>query len=170
MNEFAPHAAMNTSDTDPTDNASDAASYEDGDLTDMLSELRVLLPTAQFLTAFLITVPFSSGFSSIVSSDKDIFLALFLLALTSLVLLSAPAVQHRLMRPLVSRARFKRFATRQVVMGSCLLAAALVLATQLVLSTVLGHGTANVAASFVALLIVALWIVVPKAMRTRGHF
>lgn len=30
---------------------------DDGDLTDMLGELRVLLPSAQLLSAFLITVP-----------------------------------------------------------------------------------------------------------------
>ncbi len=135
----------------------------------MLSELRVVLPTAQLLTAFLITVPFSSGFSSIVASDKDVFLALFLLSLTSLVLLGAPAVQHRMMRPLVSRARFKKFATRQIVVGSWLLAMALVLATQLVLATVLGHLVANVAAGFVAMLIVVLWVVMPKLLRARGH-
>lgn len=32
---------------------------DDGDFTDMLGELRVLLPTSQLLTAFLITVPFN---------------------------------------------------------------------------------------------------------------
>lgn len=35
---------------------------DDGDLTDMLGELRVLLPTAQLLSAFLIAVPFAPGF------------------------------------------------------------------------------------------------------------
>lgn len=32
---------------------------DDGDFTDMLGALRVLLPTSQLLTAFLITVPFN---------------------------------------------------------------------------------------------------------------
>ena len=35
------------------------ADEDDGDLSDLLSELRVLLPSAQLLSAFLITVPFN---------------------------------------------------------------------------------------------------------------
>ena len=60
----------------------------------MLGELRVLLPSAQLLSAFLITVPFNSGFANIVASEKTVFLATFTLSILSLVLLSAPAVQH----------------------------------------------------------------------------
>lgn len=78
---------------------------QDGDLSDMLSELHFLLPGAQLLTAFLITVPFSTGFSKIKQTERRIFLATFICSITSLVLLSAPAVQHRLMRPLLDRER-----------------------------------------------------------------
>src|SRR5687768_12522932 len=106
---------------------------DDGDLTDMLGELRVLLPTAQLLSAFLTTVPFTSGFGAIVTSAKHVLLATFLLSIASLILLSAPAVQHRLVRPLINRAGFKRLATGQIVVGATTLALALVLVTQLVL-------------------------------------
>lgn len=142
---------------------------EDGDLTDMLSELRVLLPTAQLLSAFLITVPFASGFAAIVSAEKGVFLATFLLSVASLVLLSAPAVQHRVIRPLVNRTCFKALATRQIVLGSATLAMALVLATQLVLSAVLGHVVGNVAAGLIAGLIVLLWWLLPKHWRASGR-
>src|SRR5215203_1583473 len=84
----------------------------DGDLSDMLSELRILLPGAQMLTAFLIILPFNGGARQIIQGESQAFLATFFFALTSLVLLSAPAIQHRLMRPLISRERFKRLATR----------------------------------------------------------
>jgi hypothetical protein len=142
---------------------------DDGDLTDMLGELRVLLPSAQLLSAFLITVPFSSGFAAAVTAEKDVFLATFMLSVTSLVLLSAPAVQHRLIRPLVDRARFKRLATRQIVFGSISLSLALILVTQLVLSAVLGHTVGNIAALSVAVLIMLLWWALPKSMRAKGQ-
>lgn len=142
---------------------------DDGDLTDMLGELRVLLPTAQLLSAFLITVPFASGFSAVVTAEKGVFLATFVLSVASLVLLSAPAVQHRLIRPLKDRVHFKRLATRQIVAGAATLALALVLATQLVLSAVLGHMVGNVAAGLFAVLILLLWWVLPKVWRARGH-
>lgn len=142
---------------------------DDGDLTDMLGELRVLLPTAQLLSAFLITVPFSSGFATVIPSEKHVFLATFVFSIMSLILLSGPAVQHRLARPLTNRARFKRLATRQIVLGSATLALALVLATQLVLSAVLGHTVGNAVSGLIAALIVILWWICPKIWKASGR-
>ncbi|MFC4160671.1 DUF6328 family protein [Chitinimonas lacunae] len=140
---------------------------EDGDLTDMLGELRILLPTAQLLSAFLITVPFAPGFANIVQTEKQVFFATFLLAVASLVMFCGPAVQHRLMRPLQQRERFKTFASRQMLVGATLLGTALVLATQLVLSEALGRTIGNVAAVIIAVLIVSIWLVVPCIWKSR---
>lgn len=145
-----------------------AAQQDGGDLTDLLGELRVLLPTAQLLSAFLTTVPFTQGFSGIVSIEKYVFLATFILSVSSLVLLSAPAVQHRLMRPLPNREAFKHLATRLILAGSITLAAALVLVTQLILSEVLGKRIGLVVATFMAILIVGVWVVLPKWWRKSG--
>lgn len=134
---------------------------DDGDLTDMLGELRVLLPTAQLLSAFLIAVPFAPGFKSIVQAEKNVFLATFMLSVAALVLFTAPAVQHRLMRHLRRRADFKARASRQMLVGAALLAIALVLATQFVLSEVLGHTVGNVAAAVIGTLIGLMWLLVP---------
>lgn len=134
---------------------------DDGDLTDMLGELRVLLPTAQLLSAFLIAVPFAPGFKSIVQAEKNVFLATFMLSVAALVLFTAPAVQHRLMRPLRRRADFKARASRQMLVGAALLAIALVLATQFVLSEVLGHTVGNDAAAVIGTLIGLMWLLVP---------
>ncbi|QNM96596.1 DUF6328 family protein [Chitinimonas koreensis] len=140
---------------------------EDGDLADLLGELRVLLPTAQLLSAFLISVPFMPGFARIVQAEKQVFLATFVLAVASLVLFSAPAVQHRLMRPLRRRESFKTLASRQMLVGACMLGTALVLATQLVLSEVLGHAVGNIAATVIAVLILTMWVVVPSIWKSR---
>ena len=134
---------------------------DDGDLTDMLGELRVLLPTAQLLSAFLIAVPFAPGFRSIVQAEKNVFLATFMLSVAALVLFTAPAVQHRLMRPLRQRANFKARTSRQMLVGAASLAIALVLATQFVLSEVLGHVVGNIAAAFIGALIGVMWLLVP---------
>ncbi len=140
---------------------------DDGDLTDMLGELRVLLPTAQLLSAFLIAVPFAPGFRSIVQAEKNVFLATFMLSVAALVLFTAPAVQHRLMRPLRQRANFKARASRQMLVGAALLAIALVLATQFVLSEVLGHMVGNIAAACIGALIGAMWLLVPLTWNRR---
>lgn len=141
---------------------------DDGDLTDMLGELRVLLPTAQLLSAFLITVPFSPGFSVIAYTEKWVFLATFVLAVVSLVLLSAPAVQHRLIRPLLDRPRFKTLASRQILVGAVALACALVSGAQLVLSTIFGHVIGSLAAALVAAVIFTLWWWLPRQWKHSG--
>jgi hypothetical protein len=141
---------------------------EDGDFSDMLSEMRILLPGAQMLSAFLIVLPFNGGFRQIVQSEKYVFLATFFFALSSLILLSAPAVQHRIMRPLKDRERFKCFATRQIVAGAFALGIALVLGTNLVISEVFGHRIGLVAAGTMGTIVVLTWWLLPFWIR-RSH-
>lgn len=63
-------------DTGPP--AEPVGAHDDGDLTEILNELRILLPGAQLLTAFLITLPFNSGFRQIVTAEKWVFMATFI--------------------------------------------------------------------------------------------
>lgn len=138
---------------------------DEGDFSDMLSEMRILLPGAQMLSAFLIILPFNTGFAHIDHTEKLLFLATFFLALTSLVLLSAPAIQHRVMRPLKDRARFKRVATKQIVAGSFALAIALVLGTDLVISEVFGGTVGVIMAGIIAALIAVVWWWMPVYLK-----
>lgn len=141
----------------------------DADLSDMLQEIRVLLQGAQVLSAFLIVIPFNSGFASVDLSERWIYTATFLCSVTSLVLLSAPAAQHRLERPLQDRERFKASSTRAIVMGVAALSCALVLATLLVLSEVLGRPLALVIAAMIAGLIGLMWWIVPLRRARHGR-
>ncbi|MYN26354.1 DUF6328 family protein [Duganella levis] len=140
---------------------------DDGDFSDMLSEMRILLPGAQMLSAFLIILPFNGGFAQIVHLEKLLFLATFLFALASLVLLSAPAIQHRLLRPLKDRVRFKRIASRQIVAGAFALAIALVLGTDLVISEVFGATIGLLVAALMGLLILVAWWLMPVYLRRK---
>ncbi|MYM75486.1 hypothetical protein GTP55_10370 [Duganella sp. FT109W] len=149
------------------DNDTQSDERDDGDFSDMLSEMRILLPGAQMLSAFLIILPFNGGFAKIVHLEKLLFLATFLFALASLVLLSAPAIQHRLLRPLKDRARFKRIATRQIVAGAFALAIALVLGTDLVMSEVFGATVGLAVAAVMGLLIVCAWWLMPVYLKRR---
>lgn len=135
--------------------------HDPGDFSDMHEEIRILLPAAQVLTAFLVILPFNSGFAEVRRSVKWVFLATFICSLSSLVLLSAPAAHHRLEHPLVNRKRFKAFSTRIIIAGLVMLSIALVLATELVISMVFGHVTGIVVAVFVGLLIGVVWWLLP---------
>jgi hypothetical protein len=144
--------------------------HDDGDFSDMLSEQRILLPGAQMLTAFLIILPFNGGFQHIVHIEKLVFLATFICALVSLLLLSAPAIQHRLIRPLVDRAAFKHIASKFIVAGAVALAFAFTLATNLVISEVFGAVAGGVASGLIALVILVLWWMLPMYLQRASRF
>jgi O-antigen/teichoic acid export membrane protein len=129
--------------------------------------LRVLLLGAQLLTTFLMTLPFSSGFRQIVQSEKWVYLATFFCAVISLILFTAPAVQHRAIRPLLNRPGFKKLASRQMLMGAAALSCALVLGVELVTAEVFGHLLGVALSILTAVLIGLLWWVWPQSMKKR---
>ncbi|MFK3741333.1 DUF6328 family protein [Herbaspirillum sp. SJZ107] len=142
-----------------------AGDHDEADMTEMLNELRVLLPGAQLLTGFLITLPFNSGFKEIVQSEKWMFIAAFLCSLSSLILFTAPAVQHRMLRPLIDRIHFKDVASRQMLAGAAFLSLALVLCANLVTAEVLGHPLGGAVAALVTSLILVIWWIYPLWLR-----
>jgi hypothetical protein len=138
---------------------------EAGNLSDMLQELRVLLQGAQVLTGFLIILPFYQGFPALSSAQHAVYLATFCCALASLIIFSAPAAQHRLQWPLHDRAKFKEFSTRMIVFGMIPLSLALILATNLVVTQVLGESYGLIAAALIAIVIAGLWWLFPYVER-----
>ena len=160
----------NTPSPLPADTDTPLEPHDDGDFSDMLSEQRILLPGAQMLTAFLIILPFNGGFRQIVHMEKLVFLATFICSLTSLLLLSAPAIQHRLIRPLVDRVAFKHIASKFIVAGAVALAFAFILATNLVISEVFGTVAGCTASGLIALLILVLWWLLPMYLQRAARF
>jgi hypothetical protein len=135
----------------------------DESLSDMLNEMRVLLPGAQTLTAFLIIVPFNSSFQDLGRSDRLVYVITFLCSLIALLLFAAPAAHHRLERPLIDRAGFKDFATRFILAGLFFLSVALVLATELVIAQVWTQNSISWGvAGLVALLVLTVWWLLPR--------
>jgi hypothetical protein len=139
----------------------------DEDLTDLLNEIRLLLPGTLLLVAFLIALPFNSGYTRVSQFDNAVYVAMFLCALLSLLLFAAPAAQHRLMSPLRDRAAFKRSVNRQVVIGLMPLSAAITLGTYFVISAVVSALAAAIVAGIVGFTIAMLWWVIPLNKRQR---
>lgn len=148
------------------DDAAADNDHGDGDLGDLLQELRVLPPGVQMLTAFLIILPFSQGFAEIQQTEQWVYLATFVCSVSSLVLFIAPAAQHRLERPLRDRDRFKRDATRLIVIGMVPLSFALILATELVVTEVVGTVPGLAVAAMVTVLIGIIWWLIPLRHRS----
>jgi hypothetical protein len=140
--------------------AGQGGSRPDGDLSDLLSELRILLPGSQTLVAFLIILPFNNRFSEIQDNEKWVYVVTFVCAVISLACFTAPAVHHRLQRPLRDREAFKNKSTGWIIAGLAALSVSLTLATQLVLSTVILDTVAAwfAAGGILGLLLVIWWL------------
>lgn len=148
---------------DPTIVATD----DPNSFAELLQEIRILLQGTQLLAGFLIVLPFSERFSAILQAEKLVYLATFLCTMISLILFSTPAIHHRLQRPLVNRIQFKNMASRMIVVGTVPLSVALVLATQLAISEVLGEWQAAVVAGGVGAIVGTVWWIVPFVFRNR---
>ena len=70
--------------TAPMSEQSPALAEED--FTDLLNEIRLLLPGTLLLVAFLIALPFNSGYTRVSQFDNAVYVALFLCAILSLLL------------------------------------------------------------------------------------
>ncbi len=138
---------------------------EGGSLNDLLQELRVLLLGSQVLTGFLVILPFYQGFAYLALAEKWVYVATFTCSLSSLILFSAPAAQHRLEWPLRDRVMFKRFATRMIIIGLVPLSLALTLATQLVVAQIFGELAGVAGALLVATLLFVVWWLFPLETR-----
>jgi len=64
----------------------------DRQLIELLNELRVALPGAQVLLAFLLTAPFQSRFDKTTSLERAVLFAGILLTAAGVLLLMAPSV------------------------------------------------------------------------------
>ncbi|MDB5078560.1 MAG: hypothetical protein JWP00_484 [Chloroflexi bacterium] len=139
----------------------------DDDLGDLHQELRILLQGSQVLTAFLIILPFNASFEKLIDFEKYVYLGTFICAVISLILFTAPAAHHRLIRPLINRVEFKQFATNMIIIGLVPLSLAVTFVVQLVVSQVLSFEASLVIAGVVGLVLLGVWWVYPLVNKDR---
>ncbi|GAA5514606.1 hypothetical protein Dcar01_03362 [Deinococcus carri] len=138
-------------------------------LSALLDELRILLQGTQVLTSFLIILPFNASFRDLVASERWVYAATFLCSLTSLVLLSAPALHHYLRRPVRHVEQFKATTTALVRVGAVFISLALVLTTRLVTAQVMSGAFAWIAPGGIALLLLGVWWALPLLHERREY-
>jgi hypothetical protein len=68
----------------------------DRELMELLNGLRVILPGVQVLLAFLLTVPFSSGFGKAGATERILYFLTVLLTVAATGALTMPAAYHRI--------------------------------------------------------------------------
>jgi hypothetical protein len=135
------------------------------ELSELLNELRISLPGVQVLFAFLLTVPFQQNFQRVNQFQRNVYHATLLMSALSIVLLVAPAAQHRLLfrkqdkEPMLFR--FNKYA----IAGQLCLGAALTGALLLVTSYMFGTPRAVVTTVVTVLLVLVFWVIWPLLRR-----
>jgi hypothetical protein len=151
--------------TTPETKAESKPQRLDRELNELLQGLRVLLPGVQVLFAFLLTVPFSQGFSQLDRTQRWVFVSALTCAAIASALLVAPSTFHRIL----FRDRDKEWlvvqSNRLAIIGTVFLAVAMTCALYLVVEVVLGHGEAIAIAAAIGVIIAVLWYAVPYARR-----
>jgi hypothetical protein len=134
---------------------------------DLLQELRVVQTGVQLLTGFLLTLPFQSEFRGIDDFQRRAYLATVVCAITATGFLIAPVSLHRLIfrrhlrKPMVTIAHYL------ALTGLTLLAGSIIGVVFLTFSVVSGTTVGVVATVAAALMLVALWAVLPLSIRHR---
>ena len=104
----------------------------DRELSELISEIRVVLPAVTVLFAFLLTVPFSAGFDAASNVSRVAYFAAFLASAAAVVMLVGESAFHRLSGRPYDKAQLVRTASRQALAGIALLGVALAAVTFLV--------------------------------------
>lgn len=138
----------------------------DRELIELLNGLRVILPGVQVLLAFLLTVPFSSGFAKASSTDHVVYFVTVLMTVAATGALTMPAAYHRLRFREGDKERMLRISNRAAIAGLVLLSGAMASGVLLVTNVLYGFATAVLVAVIVLVVLGACWFAVPLWMKT----
>jgi hypothetical protein len=141
----------------------------DRQMVELLNELRIALPGVQILFAFLLTVPFSRGFTRVTDFQRNLFYATLLATTLSAICLIAPTATHRLRFHQREREYVIESANRLLIGGLVFLAASIVGALLLITDYLYGLGGQWAYPVAVGLVLVVLWFGRPLLRRVRGQ-
>jgi Family of unknown function (DUF6328) len=150
----------------PEPNQESLKARTDRRLMELLGELRVVLPGAQVLLAFLLTVPFATHFDQVSHGGRIVFFICLVLTSLATILLMAPSVYHRLRWEKGGKEDVIRVGHVMFLVGTGTLALGILAAMCLVMEVLFGWIVAGATVGLIGLAIVASWYAVPL---TRGR-
>jgi hypothetical protein len=131
---------------------------------ELLEELRTIMPGAQVLLGFLLTVPFASGFAEVDDLGKRVYLVALVAVAMATVLFLAPAAYHRVAQD-ADRQRRIRFGVHMQLAGLVLVALGISAGLFVVVRFLTDWRLALAVSLGVAALCTVMWLVRPAADR-----
>jgi hypothetical protein len=131
---------------------------------ELLEELRTIMPGAQVLLGFLLTVPFASGFAEVDDLGKRVYLVALVAVAMATVLFLAPAAYHRVAEN-ADRQRRIRYGVHMQLAGLVLVALGISAGLFVVVRFLTDWRLALAVSLGVAALCTVTWLVRPVADR-----
>ena len=139
------------------------------ELIELLNELRVALPGAQVLFAFLLTVPFSNRFQSLTGTQRAIYFATFVGTTIATGLFMAPTAYHRIRFRQGDKERMLQTSNRFAIAGIAFLALSVTLAVVLTADMMFGLATAVIIGLGAFAFLVWVWFAIPLTRRIQDE-
>ena len=133
----------------------------DRNFSDLLQELRVAQTGVQILFAFLLTLPFSSGFPKTTSLQKDVYVVALLSAAAATAMLIAPVAFHRALFRQGRKPELVRYSHRMAYGGLGFLFVSVVSSVLLITAYLLNDMVAVVLTVLTAAWFTTFWALIP---------
>lgn len=140
----------------------------DRELGELMEEVRVALPGAEILFAFLLGVAFTDRFETITSSQRNLYFGALLLTAGATALLIAPATYHRLRFRDGDKERLLFTATRMAIGSFVLMLLAICSSVYLVADILYASTTAGLFGAGTAAWFAWFWFGLPLSRRLRS--
>jgi len=137
----------------------------DRNWNELMQELRVMQTGTQIISGFLLAVAFQPRFLDLDPVQRVLYIVLVLLAAVATVLALTPVGLHRILFRENRKPELVRMANRLVKVNLVVIGAVTVGVVALILDVTVNRPTAVVAASVGLLVILLLWVGLPKLMR-----
>ena len=135
------------------------------ELIELLNELRVALPGVQVLFAFLLTLPFSSGFPKLSELARDVYFAALMATMLSTALLIAPSAYHRFLFRQKDKEKLIATSNRLVIAGMGVLAIAITCSLFVIADLLFGLAMTIVVTAATAAILGLFWYALPLKRR-----
>ncbi len=143
----------------------DEEEKRDRQMLELLNELRVALPGVQILLAFLLAVPFATGWERVTDFQRDVFFATLLATAASTACFIAPTAAHRIRFHQRDREWLIETASTLTIAGLVALALAMCGVVLLITDLLYNGALVWLTTGAVAALIGGLWFVRPLLRR-----
>lgn len=132
----------------------------------LLQELRVLLPGAQVLVAFLLTAPFANRFKEVDQTGRGVYGVSLMSGMLAIIAYVSPIALHRV-GSRTARAERLQWSIRMMRVGLFFLSLSLISSLFLIARFIYDEGTAVILASVLTASMVLAWVALPSSAGRR---